>query len=291
MEFIRDIQIMKDVINSLSIEEITKWIDICNKYQTYANTEATKQQTQQTPTMGPGGMIVSPLPSQEDSYWISERKKATDLSAALRAARKKKEDAQKGEEERKNEIEDLKKYDWSMIVNYMKTYDATAVPDEVKEVWKKTLQDNRNKDTYNIDTALGRLEGLSTSDAMKQAETTNKEKGPGQSEDSGWSLNNSNATMTDPIKNPNLYKPGEATGNTKIKTMGQNILGVINAVGVVVAVCTMIIIGIRYMFAGIEERAELKTTMIPYLIGAGLLFAVTTIVNIIYQFSTSLQNI
>lgn len=53
----------KDVINSLSIEEITKWIDICNKYQTYANTESTKQQTPQTPTMGAGGMIVSPLPS------------------------------------------------------------------------------------------------------------------------------------------------------------------------------------------------------------------------------------
>ena len=37
------------------------------------------------------------------------------------------------------------------------------------------------------------------------------------------------------------------------------------------------------MMGSAEEKAEYKKTMIPYLVGALLIFAATTIVNVVYN--------
>ncbi len=41
------------------------------------------------------------------------------------------------------------------------------------------------------------------------------------------------------------------------------------------------------MIGSAEEKAEYKKTMIPYIIGAILIFASTTIVNIVYNLATA----
>ena len=74
-----------------------------------------------------------------------------------------------------------------------------------------------------------------------------------------------------------------ATGTTEIQNFGGNIMGVINVVGVVVAVVVLMVIGIKYMMGSAEEKAEYKKTMIPYLVGAVLVFAGATIVNVVYN--------
>lgn len=76
-----------------------------------------------------------------------------------------------------------------------------------------------------------------------------------------------------------------ATGTTEIKNFGGNIMGVINVVGVVVAVVVLMVIGIKYMMGSAEEKAEYKKTMIPYIVGAVLIFGATTIANVIFQFA------
>jgi len=43
------------------------------------------------------------------------------------------------------------------------------------------------------------------------------------------------------------------------------------------------------MMGSAEEKAEYKKTMIPYVVGAVLIFASTTIVNIVYQLANSLN--
>lgn len=78
-----------------------------------------------------------------------------------------------------------------------------------------------------------------------------------------------------------------ATGTTEIQNFGGNIMGVINVVGVVVAVVVLMVIGIKYMMGSAEEKAEYKKTMIPYLVGAILIFASTTIVNVVYNIANS----
>ncbi len=110
-------------------------------------------------------------------------------------------------------------------------------------------------------------------------------------EKTGWGTGNNNSTMSDPIQNPDVYKPADPQGTDKLKEMGQKIITIVNAVGVVVAVCTTIIIGMRYMFGSVEEKSQMKETMIPYLIGAALVFAIPTLVNIIYRFAISINNV
>jgi len=61
------------------------------------------------------------------------------------------------------------------------------------------------------------------------------------------------------------------------------VLGIIQTIGSVLAVVMLIIIGIKYMLGSIEEKAEYKKTLIPYLIGAFLVFTGTLIPNIIYK--------
>ena len=76
---------------------------------------------------------------------------------------------------------------------------------------------------------------------------------------------------------------------TKITGIGNAILGIIRVVGTVVAVGVLMVIGIKYMMGSAEEKAEYKKTMIPYVIGAGLVFAASAIAGIIYGFAHTIS--
>lgn len=94
---------------------------------------------------------------------------------------------------------------------------------------------------------------------------------------------------SDPSKNPDHYKPTISQDDDKeVQEKAGIILGYINTMGVVVSVITLIIIGIKYMLGSIEEKAEYKKTMMYYIIGAALLFAATTIPNILYNLTTGI---
>ncbi len=101
-----------------------------------------------------------------------------------------------------------------------------------------------------------------------------------------------NYCIADPISNPDDYKPGSVTDGdvTVITDKAENILGAIVTVGVVISAVMLTILGIKYMLGSVEEKAEYKKTMIPYLIGTVLLFSTSAIVGIIAKLvgSTSL---
>ena len=80
------------------------------------------------------------------------------------------------------------------------------------------------------------------------------------------------------------------SGTGGIQTIGQKIMGIIQTAGVVIAVIVLMVLGIKYMMGSAEEKAEYKKTMIPYLVGAILIFAATTIANVIYNFANGLQD-
>ncbi len=75
--------------------------------------------------------------------------------------------------------------------------------------------------------------------------------------------------------NINLNK-GDTTG---VVNIGNNILSIIQVVGTVIAVGVLMVLGIKYMMGSAEEKAEYKKTMLPYLIGAILLFAAVNLAN------------
>ena len=97
----------------------------------------------------------------------------------------------------------------------------------------------------------------------------------------------STVVFADDIPTPEGMKANYA-GTTGITTLGGKIMGILQTVGVVVAVVVLMVLGIKYMMGSAEEKAEYKKTMIPYIIGALLIFGATTIANMIYGFASKI---
>ena len=88
---------------------------------------------------------------------------------------------------------------------------------------------------------------------------------------------------------PGDFEAKPPTNVDDFKDLGGKILGVAQTVGVLVAVVILLVLGIKYMMGSAEEKADYKKSMIPYVIGAIIIFAAPTIANIIYQFADSLN--
>ena len=92
---------------------------------------------------------------------------------------------------------------------------------------------------------------------------------------------------------PNTVLNG-LNGNGNVQTndltkVGNNIVTIIQVVGIVIAVIVLLVIGIKYTMGSASEKAEYKKTMIPYIVGAVLIFAGTSLVRVIYSLSTSVS--
>lgn len=88
-----------------------------------------------------------------------------------------------------------------------------------------------------------------------------------------------------------IGKGNAGADTTKIVNLGATIVSILQTVGIVVAVVVLLVLGIKYMMGSAEEKAEYKKTMIPYVVGAVLIFAATTIVNVVYQMANGLNSI
>lgn len=87
--------------------------------------------------------------------------------------------------------------------------------------------------------------------------------------------------------NPDNYEP-TIQESTKLNTVAGKILGIVSAIGTIISVIVLIIVGIKYMVGSIEEKAEYKKTMIAYLLGAALLFGATVLPTMIYNIGISM---
>lgn len=76
--------------------------------------------------------------------------------------------------------------------------------------------------------------------------------------------------------------------STQVAGIGNNILGIIRVVGTIIAVGVLMVIGIKYMMGSAEEKAEYKKTMLPYLIGAIILFAAVNIAAYIVDIASTI---
>ena len=105
-------------------------------------------------------------------------------------------------------------------------------------------------------------------------------------------LFNTFSVATNPIDHPEDYQPGDLTDDdTKVIIEKANvILSAISIVGVIISIITLIVLGIKYMVGSVEEKAEYKKTMIPYLIGAIMLFGITTILGVFATIITSMSD-
>lgn len=92
------------------------------------------------------------------------------------------------------------------------------------------------------------------------------------------------------LKSPNQIEPNTSTeGGKAVSNIGSSIMGILQTTGIIVSVLILIIIGIKYMMGSAEEKAEYKKVMIPYLVGAALIFGASVIANVVYQFFSNLK--
>ena len=87
---------------------------------------------------------------------------------------------------------------------------------------------------------------------------------------------------------------GELTGTESgaqgsVQSIGNQIIGIITTVGVVVAVVVLLVLGIKYMMGSASEKAEYKKTMIPYLVGAILIFGASAITKVVVSLGSNIQ--
>ena len=85
----------------------------------------------------------------------------------------------------------------------------------------------------------------------------------------------------DPAGMANNLKGTTSNAQTDVMNIGNQIIGIITTVGVVVAVVILLVLGIKYMMGSASEKAEYKKTMIPYLVGAILIFGASAITKVV----------
>ncbi len=102
--------------------------------------------------------------------------------------------------------------------------------------------------------------------------------------DAGTGATGSGNTGNASSFNPDSWKPSsttDASGASRLESMGNTIVGFIQVVGSIISVAVLAIIGIKYMTGSVEEKAEYKKVLMPYLIGAILLFGISNILGIV----------
>ncbi len=93
--------------------------------------------------------------------------------------------------------------------------------------------------------------------------------------------NKSKALGLGVLDNPDDFIEKQGSDD-EILDIGNVIVGVVKFIGEAIAITIIIVIGIRYVLASVEEKAEYKQSMIPYLVGAALIFGGAIITDLIY---------
>ena len=81
---------------------------------------------------------------------------------------------------------------------------------------------------------------------------------------------------------------GTTFSDAEAKQIGNKAITVVTTVGAVLSVVVLIVLGIKYMMGSVEEKAEYKKSLMPYVIGCIFVFMATVIATVIYDIMTSL---
>lgn len=97
-----------------------------------------------------------------------------------------------------------------------------------------------------------------------------------------------NVALADGV-DPSQFTGSQGNMNTEnINNVGNQVIYLIRLIGTMISVGVLVVLGVKYMTASPEGKADFKSTMIPYLVGAVLVFAATWIASAIYGFATGI---
>ena len=83
---------------------------------------------------------------------------------------------------------------------------------------------------------------------------------------------------------PSTFVNPDTNNTNSVSTVGNKIAGIIKVIGMFAAVIAIMFVGVKYMMGSAEEKAEYKKTLLPYIIGAAMVFGASVLVGVIYNF-------
>ncbi len=99
--------------------------------------------------------------------------------------------------------------------------------------------------------------------------------------------------LKDVLEDLTPYKPGnmDSSSARKVENITSTVLTAVTNVGIIASVLILAMIGIKYMLGSVEEKAEYKKDLIPYVVGAFVVFGITTFIKIFMLIGKQITNI
>lgn len=79
-----------------------------------------------------------------------------------------------------------------------------------------------------------------------------------------------------------------ASQSQQLSSLGGKVLSALQVIGFIAGAVILVVLGLKYMMGSLEEKAEYKKTMIPYLVGAIIVIAAPTLAKGIFSMIQSL---
>lgn len=140
------------------------------------------------------------------------------------------------------------------IANQFKTVKNTTGENAKKNTEERNKQEAENKEILTGENSF------KTSDVIYSQPKKNDTKGAGQSIDD---------VMNDADK---FINQGEIKYKKSLSNVSNTIYNILLTIGVVIAVLVGAIMGIKLMLSSVEEKAEVKKLLIPYVVGCIIIF-------------------
>ncbi|MBR6033617.1 MAG: hypothetical protein IKP28_02610 [Clostridia bacterium] len=97
------------------------------------------------------------------------------------------------------------------------------------------------------------------------------------------------ASVTIPWDNITISSNTSSSTATAASNISGTIIGVVQVIGVAVAVIMLIVLAIKYISAAPNDKAEIKKHAVVYVVGAVVLFAASGILEIIKNFANQVK--
>jgi len=200
---------------------------------------------------------------------------------------------------RNKDLTSLKKY--QDIVNEHVQNERREIPDyrEVKSVLNALVEEKENggdgrtaisANQAALDQAAGRHEQYlnNESEAIEQALTRLRH----ELQSFSMGTRQSAGPFYDVLgSDTDVYTPNNVTGSPRATQEINKVLSYVTTVGMIISVLSLVVMGVKFMLASVEERADYKGALIPYVIGACLLFGICSIVKILEEFGNKINGI
>lgn len=87
-------------------------------------------------------------------------------------------------------------------------------------------------------------------------------------------------------------KNGDAKlDNDKLKSASSDIYNILLVIGICVAVITISVLGIKFMIGSVEEKAQVKEALIPFVIGCVVVFGAFGIWKIVTELGSMIPTV